>query len=1102
MISSPLDHPLAKELILVESRGMERWVSLELARRLGISANIGFLFPRALAARLFSRITGPRQSSPFFSPDVVAWKILQMLPGLKGADFAILEGYLKDPGDKSFSLPKTGPGESGGSSGLKAYQLARHLAETFEKYLLFRRELLVFWDKGDAVSPEEKWQGHIWRLLFPEDEPKYYQIPELIARTLRRDGSQTLEIPGRLTVFGVSSLPALYLDILTELSQHIEINIFLLNPSREYWGDILSEREIDRQIRRVRERNPGREISPGEIYLDRTNSLLASWGAQGRDFFAAIVERAEGIFDYFQEPGEASLLHCLQQDLFILAERGEDPQTKKEISPPDRSLTIHSCPGPLREVEVLYDQILAMFEEIPGLKPQDILVMTTDIDTYAPFVEAVFSSPAQNPSNSAESAVIPFSIADLGVRRARGVISTYLRILDLSADRYGAEECFSLLESAGIRKRFDLKETELSLIRDWIAGTRICWGMDGESKRGYGLPPFQENTWQAGLDRLFLGYAAPGGDRRLFQGISPYDPIEGSQGETLGKFAGFLDGLFHYTSLLDGPRNLSDWSALLSELLWAFFEVDDPEAAEELRHLNSAIKRLSRLERDAAFSGQVDLEVIKYHLSRELDERFEYGFLARGITFSALKPMRAVPFKVICLLGLNSGSFPRQEVNLGFDLLKRRPRPSDPSIRRADRYLFLEALISARERLYISYVGREEENGGEILPSTVVGELLDYINQGFYVPGEKVIDRLVIRHPLHPFSPEYFSGATENRLFSYSRENCRGAAAASVPGDSPLSFFDKALDPPTYPEPVLDLADLAEFYRHPARYLLKYRLGLYLPEGDDPLTETEPITLSPLDRHLLDGIIFDGKRANMDPEELFALTKARGILPQGTLGRIIYSAREAKIDELLERLRVLTGREPPRDIPFDLFCGGFRVTGKLKSCFPAGLIRHTLRVADGRDFLPAWLEHVILNILLTKEDGPSILTDTRCGLTAETFLVDKGKTWKYSPLGKPEKVLISLIETYRQGLSKPLKLFGRSSWQWAEMVLKSGKAPETAREKVEGLWPGTDHSRGDGEDPYFKLAFGPSPAFDGEFELLTREVYTALIENLSEMKSG
>jgi exodeoxyribonuclease V gamma subunit len=471
----------------------------------------------------------------------MTWKIMQHLPPLmERPGFESLRIYLEDDG-----------------GGLKRFQLSQRIADLFDQYQLFRPEMIFQWEKGGG----RHWQATIWRDLAKghEGEHRAAHAKEFFKKI--RESSVKFEgLPERVSIFGISALPPFHLQVLTGISRFTQVNLFLLNPCSEYWGDILSDREIKRT--RALEGREGQETN--SLHMEKGNSILASMGTLGRDFFDMINELGCEEYHSFEQPGEKNLLTSLQTDVLNLWERGLD--RKKVISSKDRSIQIHSCHSPMREIEVLKDQLLHMFEEDPDLKPKDILVMTPDIETYAPYIQAVFDTSHEDPK------WIPFSIADRSFRDESEIIEPFMAILDLWEGRFGVSQVLSVLESKAVRRKFNLSETDLELVRRWVTETRIRWGIDGESRTRLGLPDFKENTWKAGLERLLLGYAMPGQDENLFRGLLPYDEIEGSEAQVLGNLIEFTEMLFNVVNSFTQSRTLEGWFNILTGVLDGFFE--------------------------------------------------------------------------------------------------------------------------------------------------------------------------------------------------------------------------------------------------------------------------------------------------------------------------------------------------------------------------------------------------------------------------------------------------------------------------------------------------------------------------------------------------
>ena len=510
VVREPLASPLAPEVIVVQSKGMQRWVAMELAKHFGIWANGNYLFPNSMVWRLFSLVLPEIPDAALFSPELLTWKIIGLLPGFLDRDeFSPLQHYL-----------------AGDRDGLKCFQLAERIADTFDQYTIFRPDMLMGWEASKDPGSEGVWQAILWRELVKGSKGLHRgRLKEEFCRRMMTGAPIDSEMPERITLFGISYLPKYHMEILTAIVRVTEVNLFLLSPSVEYWADIISPKAKARLTAKA-----------GALRIEG-NPLLASLGKLGRDFSDMVIEIgdvAAAQQDLYEDPGGASLLQDIQTDILNLSGTGEEME-KRPIDQDDLSIQIHSCHSPMREIEVLYDNILALLEKGDGLAPRDIVVMTPDIETYAPYISTVFDG------SQDASLKIPYSIADRRLKNEGQIAAVLLKLLGLPGSRLTVIQVFDILASTPVRRRFDLDDEELEIIREWIEETSVRWGIDEQSRSRLGLPGYRENSWWAGLDRLLLGYAMPDEEGRLFNGKLPYDEIEGSSTQTLGKLVEYIN---------------------------------------------------------------------------------------------------------------------------------------------------------------------------------------------------------------------------------------------------------------------------------------------------------------------------------------------------------------------------------------------------------------------------------------------------------------------------------------------------------------------------------------------------------------------------------
>ncbi|WP_161626601.1 exodeoxyribonuclease V subunit gamma [Desulfatiglans anilini] len=1083
-LEAPLSSPMAAETIVVQSQGMAHWLSMQLARRLGVCANVRFPFPNALVEELFRKVMPAIPESSPFEPGVMTWRIMKVLGGFVNAPGAdSLKAYL-----------------GRGDDPLKALQLADRIADTFDQYLLFRPEMMLAWETGE----DAQWQAELWRRI-RADAPAVHRaaLAKRFFEAIDALPERPPGFPERIAVFGISALPPFHLHVLRAAARWAELNVFLLNPCREYWGDIVSEREAGRLSRRS-----ARPVE--DLHLEGGNSLLASMGTLGRDFLDLLQEQDLKETACFGPEDPATLLGRVQGDILALREGSGEVDAagrpvKRQVAAEDDSIRIHACHGPLREMEVLHDVLLDLFERDPGLEPSDVLVMAPDIESYAPYIRAVFEQPGEGASPK-----IPFSIADQGLRREGRLVEPFLAILALAGGRFPASEVLEVIECPAVLAAFDLEEGDLGPIRRWVRESGIRWGIDGENRREKGLPPFPENTWQSGLDRLLLGYAMPGHGELLFEGILPYDELEGAEAAVLGSLAEFVDRLFRHVRELVRPRSLEDWSRDLGLLLDDLFS-PGPDDEAEMLVIRGALQRFLAEAECAGYGDAVDVRTIRWVLARSFGRQgFGYGFMNGGVTFCAMLPMRSVPFKVICMAGLNHDAFPRSVRPPGFDLMAARPRRGDRSRRNDDRYLFLETLISARRNLILTYVGRSAQDNSPIPPSVLVMELLDYLETHFEAspgqpprgrepaqPGKKegagaagMTETCLNVHHLQAFHPEYFTGGA--RLFSYGV--VQAAAARRLQGERrpPGPFIAGPLPEEAGEEArELTIEDLKSFVVNPARFLLQSRLQLVLEEAEGRLEDRELFELEGLERYNLRVELLSAREAGRDAGRVYAAARAAGRLPHGPMGRAFFDAVDMEAEVFWEKTAPYLADGPSSPLEVDLSLGGLRLTGRLTAVYSGGLVHYRPARLKARDRLRLWIEHLAAFSL------------GEAGLPGRSVLAALEKSGKalawagraYTPPKDAAGLLARLLVCHRRGLEHPLPFFPESSMAFAEGVLKKGERREAALKRARRQWEEDAFSKGECTDPYFDLCFGGGDPLDKAFQDLALDLCGPLLEH-------
>jgi len=648
------------------------------------------------------------------------------------------------------------------------------------------------------------------------------------------------------------------------------------------------------------------------------------------------------------------------------------------------------------------------------------------------------------------------------------------------------ESVLALLECPAIQQRFQLDEAALLWLREWCQQTRIRWGHDAKDKMALELPANDANTWRAGLDRLLLGYAMPlteqGEPWRLFDGQLAMDGITGDKARIVAAVSQFISALDDWRQQLSRPRTPHDWQQHLNRCLDTFFEaeqLDDPLAERELISIRSQLDRLIESTDLAGFEETIGIDVIlswqQSHLE-PLDN--SHRFMGHGVTFCGMVPMRSIPFDVVCLIGMNDDVFPRRQPSLGFDLLAHHHREGDRSRRDDDRYLFLEALLSAQQTLYISYIGASITDNAEIPPSVLISDLLDYLDERFVTEqGDSVIKQLVTHHPLQAFSRRYFD-QQHDKLFSFNALQC---PKPDTKTESTL-WFAEPLPEPDASWRDISLMQLSQFFMHPARFLCRERLGVRLELDEDELSSREPFELNGLEAWQLRQWLLESKLSQTTETHISELVHATGMLPQGEFGEEWLHQENRKVEAFVETLMPYLGDERLPALPFELEIGEFNISGQLDNLSEAGLLRYRLSRKKGRDLINGWLEHLILNILKP------------AGMRLTTQLVFEDDELCFTPVDNARQLLEQYLNLYWQGCQQPLPLFDKTSLAYAKQALSD--KPEKAQQAAERAWaPAGEFVMAEQDDAYYQCCFPANP-LDENFAEIALQVYGPIQQHI------
>jgi exodeoxyribonuclease V gamma subunit len=1110
--------PLEEEVILVQSNGMAEWLKMALASEGGVCAATRVELPARFIWRTYRQVLGREQVPSHSAMDKIplTWRLMQQLPTLQPiAGFEPIAGF----------LGKNDPN--------RLFQLASRLSDLLDQYQVYRADWLEAWaggrdvltcpDRRDIPVPEDQiWQPMLWRALLGTlgTEQRNSIRPHLHQRVL--DALQGNDAPAspvarRVVVFGMTHVPLTMLQTLAALSRHSQVLLAIPNPCRYHWADIMDGRELLRMERRRQPLKQGRDLAalPLDQMHAHAHPLLAAWGRQGRDFVRQLdafddAELARLRFsiprvDLFDEEDalDAPLLTQVQNRVRDLVPLVEHPPVTPKTT--DQSIVFHITHSTLREVEVLHDQLLQMLANAPAdkpLHPKDVVVMVPDVDTLAPAIRAVFGQYSRF-----DARYIPFDIADLHARASSPLVSAIEWLLRLPSQRVLLSELRDLLEVPSIAARFGISTDALPRLTDWMTGSGIRWGLDTPHRSNLDLEACgNQNTGWFGLQRMLLGYASGGvaedaNAKDAFAGIEPYPEVGGLEAELAGCLASFLTILVHWRQVSSTDASPSEWAirarALLPDLVKA---VDDTDR-EILSALDDALTRWQDACYQAQFTSEIPLAVAREAWLGTLEEpSLNKRFRAGGVTFCTLMPMRAVPFEVVCLLGMNDGDYPRRSQRSDFDLmgLPGQIRPGDRARRDDDRQLMLEALLSARRVLYVSWTGRSVRDNSEQPPSVLVSQLRDYLAAGWQ---GAVLKERTTEHPLQPFSRRYFEPDTP--LFTYARE---WRAAHVIPDAAPGGEAAPAIPAMAAFEPdprvPLTVGQLSTFLRNPVKMFFRQRLNVSFDQTDESDNDSELFGLGGLDEYgLMKDVIKEvcSNLASLQPDaaadaslaesvaERLQSVRRSGQLPIGGMGDRTEKGLAGALLPMLGAWQSQLERHPHTR-------GRERLHFKQGQLILEDWLDHLHQGMDG-DAVPTWLELEPGKLCSDPAKGvvradKLVLAWVRSVVAAANHIAVKGvivgrdATLTVDPMDQvtAQETLAMLTDVWCAGLSKPLPLALKTSLAFVD------------DKKPRDTYDGTFQTTAECVEPCLHRLFPDYETLsaDPRFEELSRKVYGPL----------
>jgi len=1012
---SPLPDPIQKEIIIVQNQGMTIWLKQFFAREFGISCNFAFPFINGFINDTLEQCLENPPDKDFFHPYTMAWKIWSILPTIS-KKYHDLANYLQNDYD-----------------GIKQYQLASRIANCYDHYQIYRPELIL--KDFDGIE-HFLWQQEIWEKISKGKTNR----SDAFKKFIDRDNSQYLSKIKRISIVGIFSMPPMFIEFFRHLSDYMEVNIYL--------------------------------PTPGNL-LDNSNPFIETLGKAGSDFFKLLQEKNATFCPHIVENNENSILNTFHRSLRTETVAKSSKVHIEEVP----SIQFHNCHSRMREVEVLKNNILHLIDK-KEIKPSEILVMMPNITDYSPYIKSVFNR--NDILSKKETNQIAYSMTDNSISFSTGVDEVFLKLLELHKSRFEASTLLYFLEKEIIYKKFGLEPTDVELIRNWIANTNIRWGINGtQREEEFDLIKFEENSWEKGLNRMFLGFCLKDEDYpKLHYSHLPYDNFEGHNNFILGKLSHFISLLENIHNEFSSPTKIEIWQQRLMQLISDLF-YDRDEYQQDLHLLREKISKLMKITELAKVRNDVSIGILQQYFLENLQDEFQTRrYFRGGITFSTMQPLRNIPAKVVCILGMNDNEFPRSEHFDAFNLLGKERKVGDRIKREEDQYLFLEAVLSAQNYLIISYLGQDIRSNEKSEPASPVCELRDYLAKIFQ---PEIMNRIQYQHKLQSHNPVYFDPQHPDYM-NYSKLD-----------------FPKNIEPLTTNSEIdakieieeIYLEDLIRDLSNPSQFFVEKILGAKLKSWDIEIKDSENFNLDNLETYKINDIIKSLIIKGNTPEFIYDILKAQDSLPVGLKGKQDFENFYNDLNNFLQTeivylndqtLLNLLEQSETKSVDFQL--DNFRIFGKLPPQVDQNLIINRYASFKGKDALKSWLYHLAASIAIGD---------------VETICFSKEKTLKIFPkLSKEtaEEELRNILNLFKTAHTHPLPFFPNSSLQFLI------KKPTKSMSKIDSAiskWTSSNFTFGDSEDPYFSLFFDEKSLQSLEFQEIAFSLLSPFANHFDKM---
>jgi exodeoxyribonuclease V gamma subunit len=1009
--SSATSDPFKSHTILVPNLDSARWLRLRLAEHNDILANTDFLLPAEWQWKQIRKLYPKLPKILASDRGPLKWSVYRLLSNEKICQsFPVLHSYLASQKEISREYA--------------VYQLSGILASIFDEYIIYRPVMMNRWERNSVAGGDEKWQSELWKKItefwdtqidlgYPQNRAKLFAEAEI---ALKKGGIQPEK---SIAVFNTGLIPKSIVRLLKQSGSSADVRFFIMEPSLEI-------------------ENP-------------QNKIYRAFGEEAQNIahvYHSVTENHKHLQP--EIPETKTLLDDFKKSIMLDEEL---PDADLSNTP---SVHVRSCHSPLREIEVLHEFLLELFELDSSLAPDDIAVVTPHPDRYKPYVDAVFNH------NEEELPVIPYHIGE--GQSGSGIEKALLRLLDLLDSRFSFEMVMDFFQSNTVRECYDISETQAARVRDWMQDNHVVWGLDGNHRAEWDQPRQSNQTWNSAFDRGWMGQWIGENDN---DDILYYHQIEsGEDQETWAKFSQFMRRLRDATISVKHSKTLKEWLNWLQDLQRLFFVKSD-----DITPLQRLIDSLLDTVLAAPESIKIPFRVFKSEVKQMIEKGGAAGAIfTRGVTFSSMVPLRSIPFKVIALIGLNDQEFPRKNVSPDFDLMARNPQPGERNRKLEDRNLFLESILAAEHVHYCSYVGQSPEDNEVIPPSTIVSEWVGFISE---CTGKKP-NEIIKKEPLTGFSPSAFktNPSYSDRYYKTLQKIRSNKSVSGMKCTTPIPLAAQ--------NDEIKAQDFTRFFKNPLQYFIQEKFGGTIREENADKGE---FSLDHLELHLLFQNVFGWVMSGTSKEVIHKRIRLSGIVPDGWPGDKLINEVEgasALSIKLLKKQNIKPGVHL-KDI--DIQTAGSRISGTIRSYTEERFVDVNLSKEAGRVVLQTWVNHILWNV--GSGSGESyLITNIKKG-EPSLFRFD-------APLD-PVKQLSDLIRIFNKGVTEPIKFFPDTLYEFVSAYSEE-KGFENASKKFEG-----GQHFGERDHEAVKMLLGPDIPFDtsymsSEYVEIMRELKNHMVE--------